>query len=1371
MRVLLALFVSIWSFFHPIQAATVLVVTPENEASLTLAADLYHAAQEAAQVQDKERLFRESIEAYPEIAAAYNNLAMLIFERQDSKAEALKLLERGLQTAEATQDEENIANIRNNFGFIARSNGKFSVAYSLEALEHFDAALEINPDFVGALYNKASVLLALRRDMEAKELFLKVLELDPDAREAHMDLGRIYFEHGELEKALEHEDRVIQLATTTEQKLDGLHNKGVFLKEYNLIARALEVYDEMLELEPVKSYVLVDVMNAKRSFCDWRGMEKLENQVLAAAQQQLAFEVPEDPVVLLPFDSTLLKISDVFRKRLAMRASKQYEQPSTLELLPLPWSKNDVKWDRPLTPQRLKVGYLSFDYRDHPMGHLTLGIIEQHAVLAQGVDTICYSYGPNSAASAPWRRQFEDNCGVFRDLLGMSDLEAAQTIGRDGIDILVDLMAHTKGARLGISSLRPSRIAVNYLGYPGTMGSNFTDFAMVDRKVLPPEVAAASMSEQVVYLPHTYQANRYEAAIASCGANADGIQCQRANRSQHGLPMDAFVFCNFNTINKMELESFAVWMGILRQLPSSVLWLLAPSGGDAPRVMEQLHEQAMAHGVRPSRIIFAPRVDKLSHLERITVADLFLDSFIYNAHSTAADALWANVPIVTFWGDTFPSRVAASLIQSAMPFPELVSHSVKDYERVAVYLAKTPKVLRRLRGSLASHTLTSPLFNTKQTTESVEAAYEVMHDVVNRLHSCTKEDRSSRLQLIIEPERTADAFSNAEAVNARVNDAIQQGISLQEAGEYLGAQNVYSRVLRASPGNADAIHLLGALYFQTEHFERAAEHILRAIAANPHVSWYHSNLGLTYVALEKPERADPEFQLALQLDASNRVAISKLSEIYTTQKCFDMVVDLYATYGEAAYFSGGQTSVSQDEIEKAYVAYSDALSKTGRPLDAIQLLEDAVQQHPGMVQLSYNLGVMYNEQGRYDEGNQQQFATVVAQGRHLYDIQGQYFAKIPRPEHKVVIAFYCHEYEQAWWAQWGPSSLNTGLGGSEEAVVFLSRELQKLGYWVEIYGDPSPQDVSTLDQADEDTVRWYPHYAYDIEDRGVDIFVAWRYHISMAMGKAARKKYLWMHDLPQEDAKRSPELLHNADGIFCLSDLHASAFPESLQSKITVITNAVDPSFFVNGPNHADRFVYGSAPTRGLYTLLRVWPRIRESIPSAELSVFYGFRPAFIKWGNANMVNFTEWMTEMSRLLTETPGVRYVGLVDHAQLAKEYSYAGFYLYPTTFSETSCISLMKAMANGAVPITSRFPASALPETVGEYDLGPRALQQNSVEDDPEWLELWIRSIVDAVRDEQQALTVRHRMKRFARKKYRWEHIALQWHRVISKPRFP
>uniref|UniRef100_H3HC89 protein O-GlcNAc transferase n=1 Tax=Phytophthora ramorum TaxID=164328 RepID=H3HC89_PHYRM len=1203
MRVLLALFVSIWSFFHPIQAATVLVVTPENEASLTLAADLYHAAQEAAQVQDKERLFRESIEAYPEIAAA--------------KAEALKLLERGLQTAEATQDEENIANIRNNFGFIARSNGKFSVVYSLEALEHFDAALEINPDFVGALYNKASVLLALRRDMEAKELFLKVLELDPDAREAHMDLGRIYFEHGELEKALEHEDRVIQLATTTEQKLDGLHNKGVFLKEYNLIARALEVYDEMLELEPVKSYVLVDVMNAKRSFCDWRGMEKLENQVLAAAQQQLAFEVPEDPVVLLPFDSTLLKISDVFRKRLAMRASKQYEQPSTLELLPLPWSENDVKWDRPLTPQRLKIGYLSFDYRDHPMGHLTLGIIEQHAVLAQGVDTICYSYGPNSAASAPWRRQFEDNCGVFRDLLGMSDLEAAQTIGRDGIDILVDLMAHTKGARLGISSLRPSRIAVNYLGYPGTMGSNFTDFAMVDRKVLPPEVAAASMSEQVVYLPHTYQANRYEAAIAS------------------------------------------------------VLWLLAPSGGDAPRVMEQLHEQAMAH---------------------------------------AADALWANVPIVTFWGGTFPSRVAASLIQSAMPFPELVSHSVKDYERVAVYLAKTPK-------------------------------------------------------------RTADAFSNAEAVNARVNDAIQQGISLQEAGEYLGAQNVYSRVLRASPGNADAIHLLGTLYFQTEHFERAAEHILRAIAANPHVSWYHSNLGLTYVALEKPERADPEFQLALQLDASNRVAISKLSEIYTTQKSFDMVVDLYATYGEAAYFSGGQTSVSQDEIEKAYVAYSDALSKTGRSLEAIQLLEDAVQQHPGMVQLSYNLGVMYNEQGRYDEGNQQQFATVVAQGRHLYDIQGQYFAKIPRPEHKVVIAFYCHEYEQAWWAQWGPSSLNTGLGGSEEAVVFLSRELQKLGYWVEIYGDPSPQDVSTPDQADEDTVRWYPHYAYDIEDRGVDIFVAWRYHISMAMGKAARKKYLWMHDLPQEDAKQSPELLHNADGIFCLSDLHTSAFPESLQSKITVITNAVDPSFFVNGPNHADRFVYGSAPTRGLYTLLRVWPRIRESIPSAELSVFYGFRPAFIKWGNANMVNFTEWMTEMNRLLTETPGVRYVGLVDHAQLAKEYSYAGFYLYPTTFSETSCISLMKAMANGAVPITSRFPASALPETVGEYDLGPRALQQNSVEDDPEWLELWIRSIVDAVRDEQQALTVRHRMKRFARKKYRWEHIALQWHRVISKPRFP
>jgi protein O-GlcNAc transferase len=1311
LRMYLAVFLWLWSVSPPIQAGHVLVVTPENEASLTLAAELYHAAQEALQPQDKERLLRESIDAYPEIAAAYNNLAMLVYKNDGGQEEAVQLLERGLQTAEDSQDLESVANIHNNLGFIARERGKWSVAYSLEALEHFDIALEINPDFVGALYNKASALLALRRDMASKELLLKVLELEPDNRMAHLDLGRIYFEHGELDKALAHEDYVVNMATTVEEKLQGMHNKGTFLKEYNLLSNALELYSEMMAIAPMDSYALGDLMNAKRSLCEWRGLETLEDKVLAAAEEKFNHEAPDEPAVFLPFDSTLMKTSDVFRKQLASRASRIYEQPSTLGLLPLPWSENALTLERPLTPQRLKVGYLSFDFRDHPMGHLTLGLIEQHAALARGVDTICYSYGPNSAASAPWRRQFEDKCGVFRDLVGLSDLQAAQTIGLDGVDVLVDLMAHTKGARIGIPSLRPSRVVVNYLGYPGTMGSGFTDFVLVDKLVVPPEVAGERMTEQVVYLPHTYQANRYEASTPACGADAE---CQRANRSQHGLPTETLVLCNFNTINKMERESFAVWMSVLRQVPRSVLWLLAPSGQDAARVMASLHEEAMANGVLPSRVIFAPRVAKASHLARLTLADLFLDSFVYNAHSTAADALWANVPIVTLWGNTFPSRVAASLIQNAMPLPELVAHSVKDYERLTVYLANTPKVLRRVRAALAAHSLTSPLFNTKQTTEGIETAYEVMHDVANRLHPSTKAGKTARFQLVIAPEHSTRAFGDEQIAAERLNEAIAQGMARQKQGDYLGAQHAYARVLRASPGNVDAIQLVGTLHFQAGRVERAVGYLSQAVAASPHVSWYHSNLGLAYLAQEELALCEAEFRTALQLDASNRVALLKLGDVYIAKKAFDQVVELYAAYGAATLSSSGlPASASPDDIEKAFVDYSDALSKTGQRLQAIQLLEAAVKQHPTIFKLRYSLGVLYNEQQRYEEGNQLQFDTVVAQGRYLFETQGKSFAKIPRPEHKVVVAFYCHEYDQAWWGQWGPSSLETGLGGSEEAVVFLSRELQKLGYWVEVYGDPAPADLSSLDQADEDAVRWYPHYAYDLEDRGVDVFVAWRYHISMAMGAAARKKFLWMHDLPQEDAKRSPELLNKADGIFCLSAFHASAFPANLQAKITVSTNAVDPAYFVDGPNHADRFVYGSAPTRGLLTLLQAWPRLRERLPTAELSVFYGFRPEFVKWGNAQMDNFTEWMAEMNRLLSETPGVRNVGLVGHAQLAKEYSYAGFYLYPTTFSETSCISLMKAMTNGAIPITSRFPVSALPETVDAFDLGPRALQQHFV----------------------------------------------------------
>ncbi|RLN32139.1 hypothetical protein BBJ28_00007066 [Nothophytophthora sp. Chile5] len=1319
----LLLWLAVWLFslVFPVLEASVLLTTPENEATLTQAAVLYQAAQQAGldgDVARSQQLFQESIAVYPELASAYNNLAMLVFEHQQDREQAEQLLARGLQAAEALDDLENVAAIRNNLGFLTRARGQRSVGFCLEALAHFDAALQAAPEFVDALYNKASVLHVLRHDVEAESVYHQVLTLDPDHQDTHLDLGRIYFDRGELKRAIQHQEHVIAKAKTTADWLYGMHNKGIFLKEFNFLEMALAVYNEMLSVAPDEVGVLVDAMTAKRPLCHWEGMETLEDHVLSTTQRELA--VRKDGVSLLPYDSTLIKVSDAFRKRLAIASAKVYDQHNTLELLPSLWLENEPSWSRLTTPKRLKVGYLSFDFRDHPMGHLTLGLIEQHTALASSnVETFCFSYGPNRAASEPWRRQFEEKCDVFRDLYALSDLEAAQIIGRDSVDVLVDLMAHTKGARLGIQALRPSRIAVNYLGFPGTTGSSFTDFVLVDRRVLPPEVAASSMTEQVVYLPHSYQVNRYDAAIEACGLE---FECQRANRSLHGLPQDALVFCNFNTINKMEHESFSVWMNILKQVPGSVLWLLAPSGYDANRVMESLREQAKAHGVLASRLIFAPRADKHEHLARVTLADLFLDSFIYNAHSTAADALWAHVPIVTFWGDTFPSRVAASLIQNAMPFPELVPHSVKDYERLAVYLATTPKILRRIRHELAVHTLTSPLFDTQGTTASVEVAYEAMHDVTNRLHPFTTKNvgQKPRFQLLIQPARSAQAFRDVVAKKARLDAELRHGIALQEAQEFINAHHVYTRVLRANPSHADAIQLLGTLYVQTGELDRAVTQLTKAVEANPHVSFYHANLGVAYLALDEQQQAEHEFQRALDLNASNLIAVAKLTEIYAAQSAFDKIINVYKTFGEATYFqvdssrSNFQVQVSQKQQESAYLAYAYAFVQTGRIRETVELLDEALERHPTFFRLGYNLAALLNTHGEYDHGDKRQLATALAESRYVFQTQGRQFQKIPRPSHKVVLAIYCNEYGQSWWGQWGPSSVEeSGLGGSEEAVVFLSRELQKLGYWVEVYGNPPPQDISTIDQADEDAVRWYPHYAYDVEDTGVDMFVAWRYHISLALGKAARKAFLWMHDVPQQDTKQSPELVNNVDAIFCGSEFHASKFPDNLRSKIVVATNALDPTFFVNGPNHANRFVYGSAPNRGLHQLLKVWPLIREHVPNAELSVFYGFMPAFQDWGRANMANFTVWEAEVLHLLTETPGVRYVGLVDHARLAKEYSYAGFYLYPTTFSETSCISLMKAMANGAIPVTSRLPNSALSETCGDFDLGPRPLREQTI----------------------------------------------------------
>jgi predicted O-linked N-acetylglucosamine transferase (SPINDLY family) len=297
----------------------------------------------------------------------------------------------------------------------------------------------------------------------------------------------------------------------------------------------------------------------------------------------------------------------------------------------------------------------------------------------------------------------------FVNVDGMCDAEAATTIHRDGVDILVDLMGYTTYARTGILVLRPAPVQVNYLGYPGTMGADFVDYLVADRIVVPTD-DARYYSEKIVWMPHSYQVNDRARPIAGRQARVD-----------LGLPEGAFVFCCFNQTYKILPVAFDVWMSLLKAVPGSVLWLLECSA----LAERNLFRETVARGIDPSRLIFAAKEPLARHLARLQAADLFLDTFPYNAHTTASDALWAGLPVITWAGNTFASRVAASLL-NAVGLPELVCGSMDEYATLALRLATAPRELAALRDKLWRNRPTAPLFDTPAFTRDIEAAYRTM---------------------------------------------------------------------------------------------------------------------------------------------------------------------------------------------------------------------------------------------------------------------------------------------------------------------------------------------------------------------------------------------------------------------------------------------------------------------------------------------------------------------------------------------------------------------------------------------------------------------------------------------------------------------
>lgn len=525
---------------------------------------------------------------------------------------------------------------------------------------------------------------------EAEHCYQEAIQLKPEQSTLYYNLGNAQRELGKAKEAAESYQHAIQLSPSD---ADAYNNLGNVQRELGNLQAAIKAYEKALELNPKLYHAKVHLVHQKQHACDWRNLSDEVQEI-----RDWVARVPEAQISPFAFlampQTTANEQKQCAGNWLENRYTSAFSQS---ELLAFTYSK---------TNQRLRIGYLSADFRLHPLAFLISELIELHDKAY--FETYAYSYGVNDQSQE--RARLENAFDHFRDIRDVSSQEAAQQINRDEIDILVDLTGFTQTSRSQIVALRPAPINVSWLGFPGTMGEldgkPLFDYLLSDAFITPPE-SVQNYAEKLALLPHTYQSNDRKRPIA-----------QAKHRQEYGLPEHGFVFCCFNQTFKILPQVFEVWMRLLKQVPSSVLWLLECNA----LAKANLIKEAETRGISANRLVFAPRVTVAEHMARQTCADLFLDTLPYNAHTTTSDALWMGLPVLTCSGETFASRVAGSLLQAA-ELPELITYSLQAYEAKALQLANNPEELKRIKAHLISKRDQLPLFDTAQFARDLEQIY------------------------------------------------------------------------------------------------------------------------------------------------------------------------------------------------------------------------------------------------------------------------------------------------------------------------------------------------------------------------------------------------------------------------------------------------------------------------------------------------------------------------------------------------------------------------------------------------------------------------------------------------------------------------
>ena len=610
----------------------------------------------------------------PNLAEAWLGRSNILFET-GRYGEALAACERALALKPDLAE-----------AWLGRGNVLAELKRYHEALAAYDRALALNPQFAGAMIGRGNVFNAIKRYGDALAAYDKALVLAPGFAEAWLGRGNVLNALKCYDEAFAAFDRALALVPNLVEARFGRGNVFAAVKRHSEAAIA---YAEVLKIDPQHAFTKGFLLHQKMLACDWSGIGPL----IADIDRDVAAGKPAAE----PFGWQAAATSPQSLQRCAeLYNADRYPAVA----VPPPPSL--------ITHEKIRVGYVSGEFREQATSHLIVGVLEKHD--PSRFEIFCVDNGWDDRSEI--RKRINAAAQKIVDISKFGDAAAVAAIREHKIDILVNLNGYFGEHRMPIFARRPAPIQVNYLGFPGTLGAGYIDYIIADRHVIPEE-HKGFYCEKVAYLPNCYQANDRNKAIAENTPDRRGC----------GLPEGGFVFSCFNNNYKILPEIFDCWMRILSRVDGSVLWLFEDNEGAALN----LRKEAAARKVNPERLVFAKRMPLADHLARHRLADLFVDTLPYNAHTTASDALWAGLPLLTCRGATFPGRVASSLLD-AVGLPELITRTLEAYERLAVELATHPEKLAAIKSKLADSRLTTPLFDTGPFTRHIEAAYAAMYE-------------------------------------------------------------------------------------------------------------------------------------------------------------------------------------------------------------------------------------------------------------------------------------------------------------------------------------------------------------------------------------------------------------------------------------------------------------------------------------------------------------------------------------------------------------------------------------------------------------------------------------------------------------------